>query len=101
MGVVAPSEGIALKVSFKDLDELTDLILRVKNWKYHVGNFLDQQTIRQQMKKRLKFKNYLNEAKLLKLDLPLVTRLQRQANYIQWREQVNSFWRKAIEEETG
>lgn len=35
------SEGIALKVSFKDLDELTDLILRVKNWKYHVGNFLD------------------------------------------------------------
>ena len=39
-------EGMALKISFKDLDELNDLIQRVQNWKFEVKNFLDKQTIR-------------------------------------------------------
>ena len=68
-------EGLSLKVTFKDLDDLSELIARVQNWKYYVRIFLDECTIKQQMVKRLKFKNYLNEAKLLKLGMPEVQRL--------------------------
>ena len=49
------------------------------------------------MRKRLRFKNYLNEAKQLKLGLmPQVVRLQRQYDYVEWHEQVNAFWRRAL-----
>ena len=40
-------EGLALKVTFKDLDDLSELIARVQNWKYYVGIFLDECTIKQ------------------------------------------------------
>jgi len=50
------------------------------------------------MKKRLKFKNLLNEAKLLKLGLPLVQRLQLQSDYVDWRGRVNNFWRGVVNE---
>ena len=62
-------EGQELKVTFKDLEDLRDLISRVETWKDQVGIFLDN-PIRQQLRKRLKFKNYINEAKLLKLRMP-------------------------------
>ena len=50
------------------------------------------------MRKRLKFKNYLNEAKLLKIGLTQVAQLQRRYDYVEWREKVNQFWRKAVRE---
>lgn len=50
------------------------------------------------MRKRLKFKNYLNEAKLLKIGLPQVAQLQRRYDYVEWRQKVNQFWRKAVRE---
>jgi len=40
------NKGLELKVKFKDLDDLSELIARVENWKYHTGNFLNNQTIR-------------------------------------------------------
>ena len=86
-------------MTFKDLDDLNLLIGRVNTWKAQVGAFLDQQTVREQMRKRLKFKNLLNEAKQLKLggpEMPQVARLQRRFDYVEWREQVNAFWRRAL-----
>ena len=51
------------------------------------------------MRKRLRFKNYLNEAKQLKLGrMPQVVRLQRQYDYVEWRAQVNAFWRRALKD---
>ena len=52
------------------------------------------------MRKRLKFKNYLNEAKQLKLGqmMPQVVRLQQRFDYVEWREQVNAFWRRALKD---
>ena len=71
-------ESDELKVTFKDLDELRDLIERVNHWKFCVNRFLKESNIEHQYKNREKFKNYLNEAKLLKLgDLPLVKTLQK------------------------
>ena len=48
------------------------------------------------MRRKDKFKNFLNEAKLLKLthSLPLVPRLQEQFEYIEWKGQVNALWKK-------
>ena len=38
-------EGRQLKVKFKELDDMCELIDRVDNWKSNVSNFLDNQTI--------------------------------------------------------
>ena len=65
-----------MQVTFKDLDDLGELIARVERWKRQVKELLEDLTVPEQIKKRLKFKNYLNEAKLLKLaSIPDVERL--------------------------
>jgi len=46
MNAALQSEGEALKVSFKDLEELREKIARVNSWKTQANAFLDHQTIR-------------------------------------------------------
>ena len=65
-----------MRVTFKELDDLNASITNVNKWKANVSQFLEQ-PIKEQMRKRLKFKNHLNEAKQLKLGMmPQVVRLQ-------------------------
>ena len=96
MNLELQNEGKALRVTFKDLDDLNELIGRVQHWKDSVTKFLEAKTVSQQIRHKEKFKNYLNEAKLLKLnsEFQLLMQLQEQYEFIEWKGQVNALWKK-------
>ena len=45
MNLELQREGQALRVTFKDLDDLSELIGRVQNWKNSVSTFLEQTSV--------------------------------------------------------
>ena len=89
-------EGLALRVNFKELDDLNELIGRVQSWKDGVKRFLQLKSVQKQIRRKEKFRNYLNEAKLLKLNsnITLLTELQDQYEFIEWKGQINALWDK-------
>ena len=89
-------EGQALRVNFKELDDLNELIGRVQSWKDGVKRFLQLKSVQKQIRRKEKFRNYLNEAKLLKLNsnITLLTELQDQYEFIEWKGQINALWDK-------
>lgn len=85
------AEARELKVTFKEIDELQDQLQKIQIWKGIVESWLNTKPEAKQRHKKTKLKNFLNEAKMLRVDdrplpygSPVWHRLASQLEYIEW-----------------
>lgn len=85
------AEARELKVTFKEIDELQDQLQKIQIWKEIVESWLNTKPEAKQRHKKAKLKNFLNEAKMLRVDdrplpygSPVWHRLASQLEYIEW-----------------